>query len=106
MDPQAMEHPLNSIVFDVLTNYDSIPFTEEEKYILSQPSHLTDVLLCSNWKKQTYRCVDFRNTTNEQTIRKILTFYTHTTYRRLMEDNIFFEGFHEIDGNLIVMLGS
>jgi hypothetical protein len=66
----------------------------------------TEVLLLSDWLKQKYRLIDFTGTTNEQAIKKILTFYKHKTIRRGVGDHIFFEGFDMIDGKARISLGS
>jgi len=77
---------------------------EDQKALLGKPSGLTQVLLCSNWWDKKYRQVDFTGTTNEEAIKKILTFYKHKTYRRGVGDRIFFEGFYGEDNK--ISLGS
>ncbi len=100
-------HSLNDLIFIVLGSYNDIEFTDEQRYILNQPSNLENVLLCSNWDKQTYRTLDFRRTTNEEAIKKILIFYKHKTFRRLIGNHIFFEGFIPFSNDtVIVYLGS
>lgn len=74
---------------------------------LNEPSNLTGVLLCSNWREQKYRLVDFTGTTIGQAIEKILVFYKHKTYRRMIGDHTFFEGFEMTEeGYAKIWLGS
>lgn len=81
---------LNSITFPVVADVD-LEFSEYAT-VLAEPSGLGMVHLCSNWAKQTYRSVDFSNTTNAEAIQKILTFYRHGTYRRMVGTHIYFDG--------------
>jgi hypothetical protein len=81
--------------FPVVADFEQILFTPEQRLELSQPSDLTNAHLCSNWNKQSYRTVDFTNTSVEEAIRKILTFYKHKTYRRLIGQRIFFNGIED-----------
>lgn len=87
--------PINNFDFDVTTDFNTSGLTEDEKALLSQPSGLTRALLISNYKANKYRELDFTGTTCEQAIKKILTFYKHKTYRRLLGNNIICEGFWE-----------
>jgi hypothetical protein len=89
-----MEFPINRFAFPVTARWNDIAFTEEEQVLLSEPSGLNDVLMCSNWNQQTYRCIDFAGTTNEEAIKKILIFYSHGTYRRLIGNRTTYNGFH------------
>ena len=104
----AMTTPLNFFTFNVCDTFNEIEFSYEQKELLSMPSELNRVLLCSNWWKKHYRLLDFSGTTNEEAIKKMLTFYKHKTFRRLVGDHLFFEGFRLTpDGNEhIVLLGS
>jgi len=90
--------------------YVSLVIDKDHEYkvsVLEKPSGLTKVLLLSNWEKQHYREVDFTGTTNEEAIKKILAFYKHKTYRRLVGDHTFFEGFTEVvNGAMRINLGS
>ena len=80
---------------------------EHKADMLKKPSGLTKVLLCSHWWKKQYREVDFTGTTNEEAIKKILTFYKHKTHRRCVGDHTFFEGFTEVvGGQMKIVLGS
>jgi hypothetical protein len=94
----------------VLEFFNDDSYDEEQKNeimnALSEPSGLTEVLLLSDWLKQKYCLVNFTGTTNEQAIKKILTFYKHKTIRRGVGDHIFFEGFDMIDGKARISLGS
>jgi hypothetical protein len=106
--------PSNIFKFCVLDKFEDIEFNDEQRVLLNQPSHLTDVLLINNYwggnamdmKKRKYRLLNFTGTTNEEAIKKILTFYKHKTYRRLLSHHIFFEGFDFVDGKATIWLGS
>lgn len=95
------------LVFLVTESFEDIEFNDEQRNQLSHPSELTKVLLCSNWWKQKYKFIDFTGTSNKEAIEKILKFYKHKTFRRLIGDHIFFEGFlKDSDGYEIIQLGS
>ncbi len=98
----------DNFTFLITDRFEEIEFDEEQRLQLNQPSELADVLLCSDWWKQKYRLIDFRGTTNEEAIKKILVFYKHKTFRRLIGDHIFFEGFRiETDSGFdVIQLGS
>ena len=97
----------SDLVFLITDSYEDIDFNDEQRYQLSHPSELTNVLLCSNWWKQKYRLVDFTGTSNKEAIEKILKFYKHKTFRKLVGDHIFFEGFRkDSNGYEIIQLGS
>jgi hypothetical protein len=89
---------INNFEFNITNEFADIltEMEEDQKALLDKPSGLTQVLLCSNYWDKKYRQVDFTGTTNEEAIKKILTFYKHKTYRRLVGDHTFFEG---IDGD-------
>lgn len=102
-----MEYPINHFEFAITDQFGNIEMTDEQKAMLNQPSGLTRVLLISNWWEHKTRLLDFTGTTNEEAIKKILTFYKHKTYRRLVGDHIFFEGFTPtIDDCVVITLGS
>jgi hypothetical protein len=84
---------MNGFEFCIKDDFNEIEFDVEQMELLNKPSGLTQVLLCSNWWKKNYRLLDFTGTTNKEAIKKVLTFYKHKTYRRLVGDHIFFEGF-------------
>ena len=98
----------SDFIFLIIDRFENIEFNEEQRLQLSLPSELTDVLLCSNWWEQKYRIINFRGTSNKEAIEKILVFYRHKTFRRLIGDHIFFEGFRkDSDSNLdVIELGS
>jgi hypothetical protein len=102
LKPETPSLTLNDIEFNITSDYDTIVkeecITNEHKEMLNKSSGLTDVLLMTSYNR--FRRVDFTGTTNEQAIKKILTFYKHKTYRRLVGDHIYFEGFHTIEMNL------
>jgi hypothetical protein len=100
------EFTLNNFNFLVTDSYDEIEFTDKQQQLLHHPSYLNFVLLCNNWWKQTYRLLNFTGTTNEEAIKKILVFYKHKTFRRLIGDHIFFEGFNITSNGVILNLGS
>ncbi len=96
---------MNTLRFAVVDPFEAIVFDNSQKAIMDQQSGLTNVLLISNYEKIKYRLLDFTGTTNEQAIKKILTFYKHKTYRRLIDNHIFFEGFHQTeDGYSVINL--
>jgi hypothetical protein len=107
---------INNIGFNVTDTFKDIleMIKDDQKKLLKEPSGLTEVLLISNYwggnamdlNKQKHRLLDFTGTTNEQAIKKILSFYSHKTHRRLIGDHTFFEGFYEKNGKAFIMLGS
>jgi hypothetical protein len=97
---------MDTFEFCVTAKFEDIEFDEEQRELLKKPSNLTDVLLISDYWGKKYRLVDFTGTTNEEAIKKILTFYKHKTYRRGVGDHIFFEGFYIKDGKAEIVLGS
>jgi len=98
---------INNFEFCITDKFKDIEFDEDQKALLDNPSGLTQVLLCSNWWDKKYRRLDFTGTTNEEAIKKILTFYKHKTYRRLVGNHIFFEGFGSRgEGENVISLGS
>lgn len=105
-DTKPKDEGISNFDFSITLKFENILETmeEEQKALLDKPSGLTQVLLCSNWRDDKYRQVDFTGTTNEEAIKKILTFYKHKTYRRLIGDHIFFEGFYGADNK--ISLGS
>jgi hypothetical protein len=62
--------------------------------------------LLTNWETKAYVEVDFTGDTYEQVARKIIKFYKAKSHRRHLGDHVFIEGFDEIDGNLVIHLGS
>jgi hypothetical protein len=60
--------------------------------ILNKDCNMDYIILCSNWEKQTYRRLDVRGLSNAEVCKKVYVFYKHKTYRRLMGDHIFLEG--------------
>ena len=101
-----METPMNNFEFCITMDFDDIEFDDEQRELLKKPSDLTDVLLISDYWNHKHRLIDFTGTTNEEAIKKILTFYKHKTHRRLVGDHIFFEGFDFIDEKSVISLGS
>ena len=102
-----MEFPINNINFNITSKFDDIQFNDDQRALLNQPSNMTRVVLISSYSvhdasKHKYRLLDFTGTTVEQAIRKILTFYRHKTYRRLIGDHMFFERFDNIDGDAVI----
>ena len=76
--------------------FEKRPITEIED-VLDEPCNMDYIILCSNWEKQTYRRLDVRGLTNADVCKKVYAFYKHKTYRRLMGDHIFLEGwFHPL----------
>ena len=65
---------------------------EEIEDELNSPCNMEYILLCSNWNKQTYRRLDVRGLTNAEVCNKISVFYTHKTYRRLMGEHVWIDG--------------
>ena len=84
------------------------PYEIPDWWDANAPSGLGQILLCSNWWDGKYRKVDFTGTTNKEAVEKVLKFYKHKTYRRLVGDHIFFEGvyFNEKLGEDVAFLGS
>jgi len=98
---------INDFDFTIISPFEHIDFDDTQYGLLKEQSGLTNVLLCSNWWKQKYRLINFTGTTNEEAIKKILIFYKHKTFRRLIGDHVYFEGFtYDSDGNTIINLGS
>lgn len=62
---------------------------------LNEPCNMDYILLCSNWGKQTYRVLDVKDLSNKQVCNKVYDFYKHKTYRRLMGDHIWLEGWFQ-----------
>ena len=91
----SKDEGINNFEFNITNTFEEVleMMEAEQKALLDKPSGLTQVLLCSNWWDKKYRQVDFTGTTNEEAIKKILVFYKHKTYRRLVGDHTFFEGF-------------
>ncbi len=76
--------------------FDKCPITEIED-VLNDDCNMDYILLCSNWNKQTYKRLDVRGLSNRDVCNKVYSFYKHKTYRRLMGDHIFLEGwFHPL----------
>jgi hypothetical protein len=105
-----MSEGLNINAFDFIVadefNHIYNDLEEEQKELLDKPSGLTQCLLCSNYWGKKYRLLDFTGTTCHQAIEKILTFYKHKTYRRLIGDHKFFEGFYKEGEYQKIHLGS
>jgi hypothetical protein len=79
---------------------------------LDEPSGLEHVLLekrhfCVPLDIR-FRVLDFTGTSVRQAIQKILTFYTHKTFRKEIGDHIYFDGIQEVghDNMPTVRLGS
>lgn len=89
-----MTYPLNIYTFHINDSIEEIikEMTDEQLLQLNKPSGLTSVCLLSDWWNQKTRIVEFSNTTNYEAIVKILTFYKHKTYNRMVGDHKFFEG--------------
>jgi hypothetical protein len=105
-DDDKEKFPINLIEFNIL---DGQIFNNSPKVqtALTKPSNLTKVLLISDYWKDKHRLLDFTGTTVKEAIDKIITFYKHKTYRRLVGDHTFFEGFYkDSDDNMIISLGS
>jgi hypothetical protein len=97
---------INDFKFNVTDQFENIIFNDNQRNILDNVSGLSNVLLCSDWLKQKYRMLDFTGTTNEEAIKKILVFYKHRTFRRLIGYHTNFEGLViNSDGNVIINLG-
>lgn len=99
---------INSFEFNITNEFEVVlgMMEEEQIGILGNPSGLGQVLLCSDYWGNKYRLLDFTGTTNEEAIRKILRFYKHKTYRRLVGDHTFFEGFYTDGEFQKISLGS
>jgi hypothetical protein len=98
--------PINSFEFNITDKFEDIEFNEKQKTLLPSKSELTKVLLCSDWYEQKYREIDFTGTTNEEAIKKILTFYNNKTYRLLVGDHTFFEMLVWTPDGMKIHLGS
>jgi hypothetical protein len=59
---------------------------------LNSPCNMEYILLCSNWAKQIYRVFNVKELTNREVCNVIYRFYKHKTYRRLMGDHVWIEG--------------
>ena len=97
---------LAEICFNLTDTFGEIEFEDEQRQWLGEPSGLGQVALCRDWWGDKWRLVDFTGTTNEEAIKKILTFYKHKTYRRGVGDHLFFEGFYERESIIAIRLGS
>jgi hypothetical protein len=109
MSATTKDEGISNFEFNVTDTFENVleMMAEEQKALLGKPSGLTQVILCSNWRDKKYRKVDFTGTTNEEAIKKILTFYKHKTYRRLIGDHTFFGGIDRLsEGESIVSLKS
>lgn len=105
MSATTKDEGISNFEFVVTDTFENIltEMEEDQKALLDKPSGLTQVILCSNWRDKKYRKVDFTGTTNEEAIKKILTFYKHKTYRRLIGDHTFFGGIDRLsEGESIV----
>ena len=65
---------------------------EEIENKLNEPCNMKFILLCCHWQKHKSRVFNVENLTNRQVCEKVYTFYKHKTYRRLMGDHIWLEG--------------
>jgi hypothetical protein len=65
---------------------------EEIENKLNERCKMEFIILCSNWWKQTFRVLNVNGFTNREVCNKIYTFYKHKTYRNLMGDHIWLEG--------------
>ena len=87
--------------------WDECPEYNDMRTKLDEPSNLTKVdiprrhFVCPLDIR--YSTLDFTGTTVRQAIQKILTFYTHKTYRKEIGDHIFFEGieYHGVNEPII-----
>jgi hypothetical protein len=70
------------------------------------PANITTARLLTNWETKAYTEVDFTGDTYEMAMRRIIRFYKKMKNRRHLGDHLFIEGFDEIDGNLVIHLGS
>jgi hypothetical protein len=103
------EFPINNYEFVITNEFKDIEtkMSREQTSRLNQPSGLGEVLLRTDYFGGKCRRLDFTGTTNEEAIKKILTFYKHKTFRRMVGDHIFFEGFtKKADGDVVICLGS
>ena len=65
--------------------------------VLNKDCKMDYILLCSNYNKQTYKVIDVRGLSNAEVCEKVYAFYKHKTYRRLMGNHIWLEGwFHPL----------
>ena len=105
---ELKDEGINNFEFNITDEFADIlaEMEEDQKALLDKPSGLTQVLLCSNYWDKKYRQVDFTGTTNEEAIKKILRFYKHKTYRRLVGDHTFFEGIGTRGEDNKISLGS
>jgi len=108
-DCDMLEFPINIYEFVTINEFKDIEaeMSDGQKLRLKKPSGLGEVLLRTDYFGGKCRRLDFTGTTNEEAIKKILTFYKHKTFRRMVGDHIFFEGFtRKANGDVVICLGS
>jgi hypothetical protein len=59
---------------------------------LNQPAGLKNLKLCIDWWGQKYRILNVEGLSNRAVCHKIYAFYNHKTYRRMMGDHRWIEG--------------
>lgn len=91
-----MTYPLSIYEFHINDSIEDIikGMTDEQLLQLNKPSGLTHACLYSDWGNKKTRIL-WLGGTNYEAIVKILTFYKHKTYNRLVGDHKFFEGFDD-----------
>ena len=73
---------------------------------LGEPAELTKIFLISDYWKDKVRELNVQGKTVIEVIQTILTFYSHATYRRLIGDHLYFEGFlfdEQLNGFKIIL---
>lgn len=104
-------HCLSQIEFTIDDKMEDIIKDVENKHLLQylgEPAELRRVCLWSNYHEGKSRILDFTGLTVFEVIQRVLLFYKHKTYNRLMGDHRFFQGFYRCkEGELpILSLGS
>jgi hypothetical protein len=87
---------MNSFQFNVTSNFEDIYIPDDLKHILNNPSNLHNVIMPYQYHYNNIhksRILDFTGTTIQQAIQKILTFYKHQTFRRMIGERQLFNGF-------------
>jgi len=71
---------------------------------LAEPAGLTEVLLCKSLRdfdNPRYRRLDFTGLTVFEVLQRLVKFYSHKTFRRLLGDHHFFEGFEQAENGFV-----